>query len=141
MSATAVLLVVIPRLVLGAFAGVNAWRLSRTVALPEVALPYVRQLLAASAAALPATTIQVIAYAYQPACDQLSDAILARISLRSSCSCARRSVSPAASATGRAGLGCGRVGSKVQAAWGTTAQPPSKARRTQGIAIRMAASR
>jgi hypothetical protein len=76
MSATAVLFVVIPRLVLGLFAGVNAWRLSRTVVLPEAALPYVRRLLAASDAALPAATIQVIPYAYQPASTSLRGAEL-----------------------------------------------------------------
>jgi hypothetical protein len=76
MSATAVLLVVLPRLALGVFAGVNAWRLSRTAALPETALPYVRQLLAASDAALPAATIQVVPYAYQPASTSLRGAEL-----------------------------------------------------------------
>ena len=76
MSATAILFVVIPRLLLGAFAGVSAWRLSRTVPLPESALPYVRRLLAASDAALPAATIQVIPYAYQPASASLRGAEL-----------------------------------------------------------------
>jgi hypothetical protein len=66
MSATALLLVIIPRLLLGSLAGLAAWRASRFVTPPESLVPYMRRVLAASDAALPADTIAIVPYAYQP---------------------------------------------------------------------------
>jgi hypothetical protein len=74
LSATALLFVIVPRLLLGMLAGMAAWRASRFVEVPDTLLPYIRRMLAASDAALPADTIEVIAYAYHPASASLRGA-------------------------------------------------------------------
>ena len=56
-----------------AFAGFAAWRAARSVPVPESVVPYIRRVLAASDAALPAAHIRVIPYAYSP-----DDRIVAR---------------------------------------------------------------
>ena len=66
MAATAFIFVIVPRVLLGAFAGFAVWRAARSVAVPESVVPYIRRVLAASDAALPAAHIRVIPYAYSP---------------------------------------------------------------------------
>jgi hypothetical protein len=66
MAATALIFVIVPRLLLGAFAAVAAWTAARSIALPDAAVPYVRRVLATTDAALPASNVQVTPYAYAP---------------------------------------------------------------------------
>jgi hypothetical protein len=67
MAATALLYVVVPRLLLALTATWRLARASRQLSAPESLLPYARRTLGASDAALPAQTARLTCYAYQPA--------------------------------------------------------------------------
>lgn len=66
MAATAVLLVVVPRLLLALAATVGLARAASRLDPPDALLPYARNVLGASDAALPAEAVFVVPYAYQP---------------------------------------------------------------------------
>ena len=66
MAATALIYVIVPRLLLGSIASIGAWLSGRSIDLPDTVVPYVRRVLAATDAALPAANIQVTPYAYVP---------------------------------------------------------------------------
>lgn len=65
-AATALLFVVLPRLLLAAWSWVSLARLSRSLAPPDALLPYARGVLGASDAAPPAAAVRVTPYAYRP---------------------------------------------------------------------------
>jgi len=67
MAATAILYVVVPRLLLALTATLRLTRASEQLAAPESLLPYARRTLGASDAALPAQTARLTCFAYQPA--------------------------------------------------------------------------
>jgi hypothetical protein len=67
MAATALLYVVVPRLLLALTATMRLARASGQLSAPESLLPYARRVLGASDAALPAQTARLTCYAYQPA--------------------------------------------------------------------------
>ena len=67
MAATAILYVVVPRLLLAFVATLRLGRASADVTPPESLQSYARRTLGASAAALPAQTARLTCYAYQPA--------------------------------------------------------------------------
>jgi hypothetical protein len=67
MAATALLYVIVPRLLLAAAAWIELERVSRRVPVPDPLLAYARGLLAGSDAALPAARLRVVPYAYRPA--------------------------------------------------------------------------
>ena len=67
MAATAILYVVVPRLLLAFMATLRLGRASEDVTVPESLLTYARRTLDASDAALPALTARLTCYAYQPA--------------------------------------------------------------------------
>jgi Protein of unknown function (DUF2868) len=67
MAATAILYVVLPRLLLALTATLRLVRASDQLAVPESLLPYARRTLGASDAALPAQTARLTCFAYQPA--------------------------------------------------------------------------
>jgi hypothetical protein len=67
MAATAILYVVVPRLLLALAATLRLARASDGLAVPESLLTYARRTLAASDAALPAQTARLTCFAYQPA--------------------------------------------------------------------------
>lgn len=67
MAATAILYVVVPRLLLALAATLRLTRASQQLAAPESLLPYARRTLGASDAALPAQTARLTCFAYQPA--------------------------------------------------------------------------
>lgn len=67
MAATAILYVVVPRLLLALTATLRLARASDRLAAPESLLPYARRTLGASEAALPAQTARLTCFAYQPA--------------------------------------------------------------------------
>ena len=67
MAATAILYVVVPRLLLALTATLRLARASERLAAPESLLPYARSTLGASDAALPAQTARLTCFAYQPA--------------------------------------------------------------------------
>ncbi|HEX9207043.1 MAG TPA: DUF2868 domain-containing protein [Steroidobacteraceae bacterium] len=67
MAATALLLVVVPRLLLALAATVGLARAAATLTPPDALLAYARSVLGASDAALPADAVRVVPYAYQPA--------------------------------------------------------------------------
>ncbi|MEY2919068.1 MAG: hypothetical protein RL261_373 [Pseudomonadota bacterium] len=67
MAATAILYVVVPRLLLAFVATLRLGRASEDVTVPESLLTYARRTLGASDAALPALTARLTCYAYQPA--------------------------------------------------------------------------
>jgi hypothetical protein len=67
MAATAILYVVVPRLLLALAATLHWTRASEELAAPESLLSYARRTLAASDAALPAQTARLTCFAYQPA--------------------------------------------------------------------------
>jgi len=66
MSATAILYVVVPRLLLALMATLRLARASEQLGAPESLLPYARRTLGASDAALPAQTARLTCFAYQP---------------------------------------------------------------------------
>lgn len=66
MAATAILYVVVPRLLLALTATLRLARASEQLAAPESLLPYARRTLGASDAALPAQTARLTCFAYQP---------------------------------------------------------------------------
>jgi hypothetical protein len=66
MAATAVLYVVVPRLLLAFLATLRLTRARDQLAAPESLLPYARRTLGASDAALPAQTARLTCFAYQP---------------------------------------------------------------------------
>ena len=70
MAATAMIYVVVPRVLLGLITAGIAWGTARSMRVPDTAVPYIRRVLAASDAALPASNLQVTPYAYVP--DDLS---------------------------------------------------------------------
>jgi hypothetical protein len=67
MAATAILYVVVPRLLLALTATLRLARASEELAAPESLLPYARRTLGASAVGLPAPTARLTCFAYQPA--------------------------------------------------------------------------
>jgi len=67
MAATAILYVVVPRLLLALTATLRLAHASEQLAAPESLLPYARRTLGASDAALPAQTARLTCFAYQPA--------------------------------------------------------------------------
>lgn len=67
MAATALLYVVVPRVLLALTATLRLARASNRLAVPESLLPYARRTLGASEAALPAQTVRLTCFAYQPA--------------------------------------------------------------------------
>jgi Protein of unknown function (DUF2868) len=67
MAATAILYVVVPRLLLALTASLRLARASEQLAAPESLLSYARKTLGASDAALPAQTARLTCFAYQPA--------------------------------------------------------------------------
>jgi len=67
MTATAILYVVVPRMLLALTATLRLTRASEQLAAPESLLPYARRTLGASDAALPAQTARLTCFAYQPA--------------------------------------------------------------------------
>jgi hypothetical protein len=66
MAVTALLYVIVPRLLLAVLVSFDVWRAGRKVVVPESLLPYARAVLAQSDAALPADTVQLVPFAYQP---------------------------------------------------------------------------
>jgi hypothetical protein len=66
MSATALLYVLVPRLLLAAFATVRLGRAAENLAPPEALLTYARGILGGSNAALPAQVARLTAFAYEP---------------------------------------------------------------------------
>jgi len=66
-ATTALLFVVLPRLLLATWSSLKLARVSRTLAPPESLLPYVRTVLGASDAAPAPVAVRVTPYAYQPA--------------------------------------------------------------------------
>lgn len=67
MAATAILYVIVPRLLLALAATLRLRDASASVALPESLLAYARNVLGASDAALPPQVVRLTAFAYQPA--------------------------------------------------------------------------
>ena len=67
MAVTAILYVVVPRVLLALTATLRLTRSSAQLAVPESLLPYARRTLGASDAALPAPTARLTCFAYQPA--------------------------------------------------------------------------
>ena len=67
MAATAILYVVVPRLLLALTATLRLAGASKRLAAPESLLPYARRILGATDAALPAQTARLTCFAYQPA--------------------------------------------------------------------------
>jgi hypothetical protein len=67
MAATAILYVIVPRLLLAVLATARLRRAAASVALPESLLIYARGVLGASDAALPAQVARLTAFAYEPA--------------------------------------------------------------------------
>jgi hypothetical protein len=65
-AATALLFVVLPRLLLAAWSSIVLMRLSRSFTPPDALLPYARAVLGASDAAPPAATVLLTPYAYRP---------------------------------------------------------------------------
>ena len=65
-AATALLVVVLPRLLLAAWSTVSLARVSRSLAPPDALLPYARGVLGASDAAPAAAAVRVTPYAYRP---------------------------------------------------------------------------
>lgn len=66
MSATAILYVVLPRLLLALWATVRLRDVRQKIVPPESLLPYARRVLGASDAALPAQSVRLTAVAYRP---------------------------------------------------------------------------
>jgi hypothetical protein len=73
-AATAVMYVVLPRLLLAVAATVTMAKISRGLAVPDSLLPYARCVLASSDSALPAAAVHVTPFAYQPGTDVLDGA-------------------------------------------------------------------
>jgi hypothetical protein len=67
MAATAILYVIVPRLLLAVAATVRLHRLSGSVVPPESLLAYARRVLGGSDAALPAQVVRLTAFAFEPA--------------------------------------------------------------------------
>jgi hypothetical protein len=65
-AATALLFVVLPRLLLAAWSWISLARLSRSLTPPDALLPYARGVLGASDAAPAAASVRVTPYAYRP---------------------------------------------------------------------------
>jgi hypothetical protein len=66
MAATAILYIVVPRLLLALTATLRLMHASEQLAAPESLLPYARRTLSASDAALPAQAARLTCFAYQP---------------------------------------------------------------------------
>jgi hypothetical protein len=66
MAATALLFVVVPRLVLACVASLSLAGASRRLVAPDALLPYARAVLGGSDLALPALELHALAYAYRP---------------------------------------------------------------------------
>ncbi len=66
MATTALLYVIVPRLLLAVLVSFDMWRAGRKVVVPDSLLPYARAVLAQSDAAPPADTVQLVSFAYQP---------------------------------------------------------------------------
>lgn len=67
MAATALLYVIVPRLLLAAWAWGGLLRAARGVPVPDALHAYARSVLAGSDAALPAARLRIVPYAYRPA--------------------------------------------------------------------------
>ena len=63
---TAVLYIIVPRLILACMAGINLWRLSRNPPLPAAFIGYGRAVLAGAAGGARHESVSVICFAYEP---------------------------------------------------------------------------
>src|SRR5262249_22256585 len=63
---TAMLYIIVPRLILAGMSGFNLWRLSRNPPLPAAFIGYGRAVLAGTAGGTPRRNVSVISFAYEP---------------------------------------------------------------------------